>query len=1857
MKSVFIFARSTTMKQSLKKIAFGFLALTFPCLGWSADIWAQWTTFEGLTSENPITPTTSKTFANQNAGTWKVYLGSGSVTNGILTTGAEAPAYVDFNAPTFNAGRNGDPTSFLLEVELPIVGNADQSKPLAHIGNGSKGYGFCLSDSQTVKGTWGNTWWNNSTNNSGMTVSALATTETKTIWLACAAATTSAPVTTFAIDGSETITKEISGLTGTDVDVSKIFLGNYNGGTTNGLQYKLKSLTVYHGRVTEAELKNTIANLSLYYKATISENKAYSELEWTLDDEATTAKPTSIDGVELNVTQNATLTMDSEPTIPILTIDGEGPLTIGGTFTATATNIATNVDVSNATTTLGAVTIAEGATLTIGANTSYTSIAGAGTLVLTTTPDTSAIRVSDTWTGTVKVQCALGNAFNYNAIGREGSTIEITSTGSANYFAKNAQIAANLEINGTISQNNGWSDDGGATLSGTITGTGTLQTSGDQSDVIQLTGDASGFAGTITVNGKHVISFGPQTDLDDDSNRGKLFIQSGKTANIAANKTWTATGGVHIYGAIGGAGTIGSATTFYNGATIDASTNALTVTGTIAWPTTTGANTVKVKVAEWNEGSAVVVLRGVEAIPTGTTFALVNDAGEALTGGYTANLSDGHLILTYGEKSEIPKIEANAELTTTAESMSWAAIAGGAYVKTGENTSLTITFTEENQTFTFDNELQLSFTSITVTGEYAGKVTMAEGDVVVETAETTINTSADFTGANGMHFGAATINAGKTLTIDTDSQIRSITGAGQFALAENAEITFTGATAHTGGTHLSEGSTLTIKHTNSLSTAGAITGSGRLVIAGVTPVNKTGLTAATNWTGVVEFTGALPAGCNFDDYGNEQSMVRFNGASGYTAQTSAGTKMAVDLELVAGGLTINNANSGQLAIVTGALTGSGSLTMSATANNNGTTYIAPRLVFEGDTTGFTGNIQVNSSETTRAPAVIFGTASNGNTASPFGLTLGDTNSIANYDPNGKIVVAPGATASVVGTWTAAQGVHVYGTLGGSGKISSALTLNNGTTLVLGESPITVTGAVTVNECLNVTAEAIATKTMKILATAGTPTIADDATATLNGTACTLSAQADGLYVVIPGFDNYSDVTVQKLLAITGSKIPTTITGFKGITELSAADISASLELFENVTTAGDEGDTVNVQYNFGMTSLKINAERKVEAVISVETTVTPDTSTITQGVTIELYAIGANDTEVVLASMVLTAPEKTVTLITSQTYTEIMNTLFGDTEGIGTLKVYVRAKKASLGAIVASATLDATTGTLISSHGQALDLYTFALADAIPAEGAVTFNVAGVGAYEGQAYTLTMGETTYDSTLSEAGTITFNLPTAVAAGTEATLAVANATGAIEVLETGTGPVRIQKLLARTPEEDLNPNYDPENDATTRIFTPPAEGYRDMYRIPAIASDGNGEIVAIYDLRYIEGDLGQTTATNAKTSVDIAESYSTDGGLTWATFTNTVGENSIDSYVKIAIDVPNAYNFATIGGDTTIGTGRNAYSSLNGGNALSLADMDAGDPCIVYDKARNRYLAMVITGGGLVNAGNQDGGQNNGIALYSRAASEDAKWEPLHTKTVTTDSVHTISNNLAFETNALTALKAAYIKATGKELPSTKGYFQGPGHGMVTTQDVTDGEGNTIPAGTVVFPMQWFPQSGSSQAGALYSTDGGNWKATSLTDYAGAQENCIVELDDGSWLMVAKYNNTGRGYTRTTDFLTWSPVQLKSPARLVQGSIIKIGKNSEGKSRYAMITATEGSGGDYTRLNVRIFFATDATDDPTNASGIVWDPDTTAIALCPGNTGGQSYNSICLLEEGVIGVLYEANKHIYFERIDVRNRLD
>ncbi len=397
----------------------------------------------------------------------------------------------------------------------------------------------------------------------------------------------------------------------------------------------------------------------------------------------------------------------------------------------------------------------------------------------------------------------------------------------------------------------------------------------------------------------------------------------------------------------------------------------------------------------------------------------------------------------------------------------------------------------------------------------------------------------------------------------------------------------------------------------------------------------------------------------------------------------------------------------------------------------------------------------------------------------------------------------------------------------------------------------------------------------------------------------------------------------------------------------------------------------------------------------------------------------------------------------------------------------------------------------------------------------------------------------------------------------------------------------------------------------------------MYRIPAMATNGKGEIVTVYDVRYGSGDLGNFRLSG----VDLGENVSRDNGVTW-------------TKPRLAVDVPNFRNpdgswSIALTEDEKKDENTRRYRQRNRHSNLT-REMDIGDAAMLYDPVKKRYWLLAITGGGLSTWGKNS--IKSDCVLYTREEGVDSPWKPW------------TGGPEGNERSVRSALCASLgIKGSDKDgYAGVMAIFAGPGHGTVLRD------------GTLVFPMQYFPERGTPRCFAAYSTDNGaTWQATQRVSIGGAsQENCVMELDDGSWYMMCKGGSWGAGqgsrmFYRSTDRKTWELTHTHTNIIHVQGSCIRIGTGADGRSRYVLAHQIDPN----QRAKLALIFGRDVTADGDKL-GVKWDWEH-PVMIHEGPTTSEGYNTMCMLDRDndgtndTLGLVYEAKHHIYFEHVDIR----
>lgn len=1189
---------------------------------------------------------------------------------------------------------------------------------------------------------------------------------------------------------------------------------------------------------------------------------------------------------------------------------------------------------------------------------------------------------------------------------------------------------------------------------------------------------------------------------------------------------------------------------------------------------------------------------------------------------------------------------------------------------------VTLRLEANNLTFSIDADASVDTLSIT-----AGGSTSITGFNLASTGGTltldTLTSDVDFSIPASLlaHVTTLSVPEGVTATITGDSSGVStiFTGAGDVVFT--GTVTLSGAPTLTGLFTLA--STATLNLASDLLANVTLSGSG-LLVAPTSYLPTVGAYADT-WTGTLRLTNMTFAGDELGNYGSSSSSIELCGTnSGYLNPAGSAAQNII----LTGSLNINNGNSANGGYTfSGKLSGSGAF--SITKPDGASTDV---ICFTGDTSAYTGNITVDTNR-----CLTFGTRDDDNSTT---------------EQLGCIYIASGYSATIPAgaTWTPQNAVVVAGTLSGSGTVDGTLTFQDGATLEVTDTSTSIT-ATTVNcgSTLNITLPSAPTAGSAItLLKSDTLTAPDSFTATANSVACenvTLYTSNNNLLLavvqIVDGGTDITDTADAEIIAPLAAA-----EGYANVTvETSGTAQTHGVALFSNVTTfTADTSDTsaakATIAYDFGISDLRLK-------------TFTPSGTSTTSDFIVLAATIQNSDTDNTAdysADAVITVQAAVEGASQNVIFTEMSSTdiaTCGLTEATGTRWFYAPLASFPTGAstsFTVKAALNAVSDAAEVTTGMPSEctrdgtttakLFSFSVENAADIDtSTLSITLTGVGlSSDASDYTLTLDGTAVtassiyvSSSTEEDGdfnlvhktiTLTFTGLSATT-GSTATLAALNL-GAGEVTlakSTWAGLSSASSRVATVVANDLVTDGFVESAETWMTNSGEPDTSHLYYRIPAVASNGAGEVIALYDVRYGGGDLGvgnvqYTGYYNIFTGIDIGESYSADGGSTW-------------NKPVLGVDVTNFRN-----ADGSMYNGATSRDSIT-------IWMDIGDPAMLYDPATATYWMMAITGGGLTYTGTS--GILNDCVLYTRPANVSGatqwkEWTHGEEQSNTTDGTTTYRS---VKTQLLKSLEAqtgnTYIGAS-----TFRGILEGPGHGFVTTQDVTasqvatyshsTGETTTttnvtLPAGTLVFPLQAFVNSNASmaQSCAVYSTDGGQtWSSTNLTPRTtasnpddgssavyNAQENCVVELDDGSWQMMCKGGTTGSGngrryFFRSTDHTTWSFLPSDTQTVIhVQGSFLKLGKGADGVGRYVLAHQNSTSN----RENLSLFFGTDVTATNTTAStsGISWDWNN-PIVLHKDNTGGQGYNSLCMIDATTLGVVYETGGQIFFERIDVSDYL-
>ena len=748
----------------------------------------------------------------------------------------------------------------------------------------------------------------------------------------------------------------------------------------------------------------------------------------------TTFQNTTTDtDLTVNVDGAVTLTVNATATVNSLTVnegsaDGEKSLIIANTdankLTVTTTTINADTTVEAGAASLGAVTVADGKTLTINDANTVRTVHGPGVLAI---PQGVEVAMAMRDDAPMEVDGKLVVSYSGNKA-MDGDYSSVTGNGTIKIVNGSGWVALPGDETKVFSSTLGLELEARDGL--ILRGQGKTYTFGSISGSEAFRVDWDANPRTVKIfqssNTEHT---GPLLTNNYPERLAKFIIAgaegatektltlSGNTsiparpleidATGSVNLTGSWGGDVTVSGALAGTGTINGALTLNDGAILDATAGAITANGTVTLPS---ALTVK-GVSLSDATSMVQVLK--------KNYQLAEGVEEATSTEVTIDTSSDYYLVkkTDGLYVKAKTVKDTLEATMSADKNKLSDFFDAKTEVLSADATLAIHFTDAGQTFAFDKAASLATVTVTAAeGVTGGTIVMAEDAEIA--------------------YGTLVLNT--TVAADAafyDANTGAISGTGKLCLA-SGELTLDEANTYTGGTDIAAGATLTITNAGAIST-GTITGAGTLVCDGFMPTNAS-LTDATNWTGTLTLNGINPSqkkGYTLYNLGNASSVLELANfaEAGDDVYLNEGNTLPFTLK-VTGTNYFTNGNSNRV-IEIAKIAGSGTLVLKGAPTET--------WKFLGVASDFSGGITVEGGRS---------------------VVLGAGNSAG----SGKITIT-GAINIATATLTAVSGVEVAsaGTLSGTGTIDSALTLANDATIDTTGGAVKVTGAVTLPDALTV----------------------------------------------------------------------------------------------------------------------------------------------------------------------------------------------------------------------------------------------------------------------------------------------------------------------------------------------------------------------------------------------------------------------------------------------------------------------------------------------------------------------------------------------------------------------------------------------------------------------------------------------------------------------------------------------------------------------------------------------------------------------------------------------------------------------
>lgn len=306
----------------------------FPTFG-AAMLVAQWDSFEGLTSANPIPPTRGASLFEK---TWSFTLNGATVNpDGSLTTGTGIAPMILFNGTTHNiggyqlSGNNAAGGYTVIMTMRPNAFNTADPRPVWSIVIGDAltydqtGL-LCSLYSETqlgVRGVWNDALWDSGAQQNFT----LSGEETELTFRS--SATNSGLITS--LNGSGGL--GWSGLKGSAYTPTAFSFGNYAGNTSGGNDFTITRLAVYQTGQNDTSVTFDDSVIPTLTATLPADTTAWENLSWDDDGVWINATPEALVGAVLTVVEESTLSIHDEIAANTLRVTGGGALIVRYDFT------------------------------------------------------------------------------------------------------------------------------------------------------------------------------------------------------------------------------------------------------------------------------------------------------------------------------------------------------------------------------------------------------------------------------------------------------------------------------------------------------------------------------------------------------------------------------------------------------------------------------------------------------------------------------------------------------------------------------------------------------------------------------------------------------------------------------------------------------------------------------------------------------------------------------------------------------------------------------------------------------------------------------------------------------------------------------------------------------------------------------------------------------------------------------------------------------------------------------------------------------------------------------------------------------------------------------------------------------------------------------------------------------------------------------------------------------------------------------------------------------------------------------------------------------------------------------------